>query len=161
MHPQDEIAMSQVADEMAAGRLESFVAEHEAGGGIGEISSNPSATGATRDNDREEGLGRLLRQDQNGGRSDSDFSRRRSSLGGAMRSGDARRLSGGGMMPSRPRRPGVLDKMREAFGGSNRHMMRLPEGVEGVFEPSLAGGRLKDGHGVSVFSPLPHASDRV
>jgi len=41
--------------------------------------------------------------------------------------------------------------IRDDFTGSQRKLMTLPEGVEGVFEPSIGGTRLQHGTSVSLI----------
>jgi hypothetical protein len=69
-------------------------------------------------------------------------------LGGRMRSMSLVAQGHQSGIASKRGRGGALKGLRDVFGGSRR-MMRLPEGVEGVFEPSMGGTRLQGGTSVS------------
>jgi hypothetical protein len=45
--------------------------------------------------------------------------------------------------------------LREEFSGSQRKLLTLPEGVEGVFEPSVGGTRLQGGRSVRRSASQP------
>ena len=50
----------------------------------------------------------------------------------------------------------AVTHLRDEFSsgsGNERRMMKLPEGVEGVFEPSIGGSRLQGGKSVSHTGP--------
>ncbi|RSH84065.1 hypothetical protein EHS25_005310 [Saitozyma podzolica] len=139
MHPQDEVAISAAADAMSPGRAEdvlsgttesprTVVGDLPGRRGSGSGFGSESGTGMHWDHTGPGGIGIGL-----GG------NRRRSS----------RANSRGG------KAGGALARMRDVFGGS-RKMMRLPEGVEGVFEPSMGGTRLQGGQ-----SPSQKAAHRL
>jgi hypothetical protein len=139
MHPQDEVAISAAADAMSPGRAEdvlsgttesprTVVGDLPGRRGSGTGFGSGSGTGLDWDHAGHGGIG----------------------LGGNRRR-SSRASSRGG------KTGGALARMRDVFGGS-RKMMRLPEGVEGVFEPSMGGTRLQGGQSVSRVSGVHRAS---
>lgn len=123
MHPQDELDLRAAAEGLATtGAVDRAVPTVGSGSAVG----GPFAVESSHE------------------RRPSAFDRRRSSVSGSGGAGLGRR---GSMYGGLPPRRSTLDKIKDAFGGSTK-TMRLPEGVEGVFEPTLSGSRLQGGESV-------------
>jgi hypothetical protein len=143
MHPQDEVAISAAADAMSPGRAEdvlsgttesprTVVGDLPGRRGSGSGFGSESGTGMHWDHTGPGGIG--------------------IGLGGTRRRSSRANSRGG-------KAGGALARMRDVFGGS-RKMMRLPEGVEGVFEPSMGGTRLQGGQSVSQVCSVYRAVRR-